>query len=251
MTLRFSCTACGRCCHDLRLPLSLREALNWLERGGEVEILADAAPVLAEQPDDPGVTYRRERALSATSGKLAIAVNLTLAATFSGRCLHLRSDMRCGAYDERPNTCRIYPAELLPGRLVVPGTKACPPEAWSSPGPTLLSREGRPADPGVARAVQQARANGLADVAGKARLARLLGINTSALENEGLVVHRRLKPELLTALETVVSGSIGPLEPLEWQFVSPSSKTRRLIEEAGAIALSVVELENASFLPFG
>ncbi len=158
MTLRFACTACGRCCHDLRLPLALGEVPNWLERGGEVEILADAAPFLPEQPNDPGATYRRDRALLAASGNLAIAVNVTPAATFSGPFLHLRSDVRCGASDERPSTCRIYPAELLPGRLVVPANKACPPEAWGSSGPSRLSRASRPTDLDVARAVKQAQA---------------------------------------------------------------------------------------------
>lgn len=110
MTLRFACTGCGRCCHNLRLPLSLREAVSWLERGGEVELLADAAPITSDVPSDLGEAWRRQRALPAVSGTLPIAVNLTLAATFAGPCPHLLPNMLCGAYDERPNTCRIYPA---------------------------------------------------------------------------------------------------------------------------------------------
>ncbi|WP_338000302.1 hypothetical protein [Burkholderia gladioli] len=44
MTVHFSCTMCGRCCHDLRLPLSIDEALAWLARGGEVQLFCDAIP---------------------------------------------------------------------------------------------------------------------------------------------------------------------------------------------------------------
>ena len=251
MTLRFGCTACGRCCHDLRLPLSLREAQSWLQRGGEVELLTDAAPALPTQPDDPRSRYRRERALAGVSGGLAVTVNLTLAATFSGPCPHLLPTMRCGAYADRPSTCRIYPAELLPGRLVDPDTKACPPEAWDPSGPPLLSPDGRPADPDVARAARQARADGLADVAGKAQLAQLLGINTAALENEGLAVHRRPASALMAALGTACSMPAGPPEHTEWRFISPSAITRTMIEDAGAIATAAAQSTDTSFLSFG
>lgn len=251
MTLRFGCTACGRCCHDLRLPLSLREAQSWLQRGGAVEILTDAAPALPVQPDATRTRYRRERALAGTSGGLAITVNLTLAATFSGPCPHLLPNMRCGAYADRPSTCRIYPAELLPGRLVDPDAKTCPPEAWNAAGPPLLRPDGQPADPEVARAARQARADGLADVAGKARLAHLLGIDTTALENEGLAVHRRPGPALLAALETACSIAPGAAEHTEWRFVSPFATTRIMIEEAGAIATAAAQSPDTSFLSFG
>ena len=48
MTLHFSCTMCGRCCRDLRVPLGLSEVLDWLRDGGEVQLLCEAIPWLVE-----------------------------------------------------------------------------------------------------------------------------------------------------------------------------------------------------------
>jgi hypothetical protein len=31
----FNCTACGQCCHNLKLPLGIAEAVDWLRRGGQ------------------------------------------------------------------------------------------------------------------------------------------------------------------------------------------------------------------------
>lgn len=251
MSLRFACTACGRCCHDLRLPLSLDEALNWTRRGGDVEILADAAPMIVDETSDAAAVYRRERALPGTSGTLAITINVTLAATFSGPCPHLLPNMLCGAYEERPNTCRIYPAELLPGRIVDPKAKACPPEAWSVSAEPLLDQAGCLADPDVTRAIRLARSSRLADVAGKMELVRLLGIETAALENEGLVIHRRSEAELLAALEAARSVCGEPADRGAWRFVSSSEPTRQLIAEAGAIAVAPSDDRSASYLSFG
>ena len=35
--INFECTACGKCCHYLRLALTIAEAIVWLERGGHME----------------------------------------------------------------------------------------------------------------------------------------------------------------------------------------------------------------------
>ncbi len=243
MSLRFACTACGRCCHDLRLPLSLREARDWAERGGTVELLADATPAL-DEPFDETIAYRRERALPARSGALAIRVNLTPVARFAGPCPHLLPNMYCGAYEERPNTCRIYPAELLPGRLVDPQAKSCPDEAWADGGP-MMEQRGVPADTTVAAAITDARAQALADVTGKAHLARLLGIDRTALANEGFVVHRPEAAALLAALAIAIEAPAAGDD--DWRFASPSPETRALVAEAGAVA---VEVEAADYIGF-
>lgn len=36
MSLNFECTQCGRCCRDLKLPLTVPEAVAWLEDGHAV-----------------------------------------------------------------------------------------------------------------------------------------------------------------------------------------------------------------------
>lgn len=235
MSLRFACTSCGRCCHDLRLPLSISEALRWLDRGGTVEILADAAPQIGDADADPNLAagYRRERALRGRSGTLPILINLTLVATFSGACPNLLPSMRCGAYDVRPNTCRIFPAELLPGRVVDPASKACPPEAWNAQvgagGAGPLE-----SDTSIDRAIRAARDASLADVPGKQNVARMLGIKTVGLSNEGLVVHRRPSAALKRAIEIACKGAFPRDDERSWRFASPTPEIRRMVVDAGA-----------------
>jgi hypothetical protein len=50
MDIDFDCTMCGKCCHDLRLPLTVTEAIAWLERGNDVQILCEALPWPEEPP---------------------------------------------------------------------------------------------------------------------------------------------------------------------------------------------------------
>jgi Fe-S-cluster containining protein len=224
MTIPFSCTACGRCCHDLRLPLSVREAIDWIARGGTVELLCDAAPA-NDDAADPASAYRRERSLAGVSGTLAIRVNVTLAATFTGACPHLLPSMWCGAYEARPNTCRIYPAELLPGRVVDPPSKLCPPEAWDGRGLPLDQQ---------AHAVAEARAAALADVPHKQRLVALLGLDIAALSNEGLMIHR---PDLVVLADALAASSdaADEVEPHHWRFATRSAATAALIADAGGV----------------
>jgi Predicted Fe-S-cluster oxidoreductase len=137
--LNFACTMCGDCCHNLRLPLSVNEAIRWLECGGDVQVLCEAMPWPVEPSTDDGqVQHRRMRSFAAESGELPIRVMVTVAAAFDGACPHLQPDMRCGAYEARPNVCRIYPAEVNPFIELMLAHKACPPEAWAADRPSLI-----------------------------------------------------------------------------------------------------------------
>lgn len=238
--LRFSCTACGRCCHGLRLLLSLTEAINWLEHGGRVELLCDAAPDLPF-PDGSGEAYRAARAVPATSGTLPVTVAVLLTAVFDGACPNLKADMLCGAYDRRPNACRIYPAEIRPDRSIVPVEKLCPPEAWGGVQPVFADPAGGIADKTTAVAIVGARTAGMEDVAGKARLMALLGIDQVALANEGYAVWKPEAAALLAALREVVDDGVdgAPVDPqavhakpAHVQIVSLRDETRQMIVEA-------------------
>jgi Fe-S-cluster containining protein len=245
MSISFACVGCGRCCHGLRLPLSVSEAIGWLERGGAVEILCDAAPAVPS--DDPQARHRAERAVPATSGALAIGVSITLAAVFAGACPNLLPDMRCGAYAVRPDACRIYPAELRPGLPLTPAAKLCPADAWDADRPAFLTGE-TVHDAETAAAIARARAAGPADVPAKARLAALLGMTQAALANEGFVVWRPDGAILLDALRLAKAGDHAPLTA--WTFVSEREATRGLIADAGAAGDGPARLpHHAELLP--
>ncbi|MBN3821364.1 YkgJ family cysteine cluster protein, partial [Paraburkholderia sp. Se-20369] len=149
----FACTACGKCCHDLRLPLTIDEARAWLQRGGHVELLCDAIPWPVEpEPDNALAAYKRARSTPALSGTLPVRVTTVITASYAGPCPNLQADMRCGIYLERPLVCRIYPAEINPFVELSPQGKSCPPDAWHA---TPLLRAGSIVDDQVARSLDR------------------------------------------------------------------------------------------------
>ena len=233
--LRFSCTACGRCCHGLRLMLSIDEAIMWLQRGGRVELLCDAAPALSFPPQS-GEAYRAARAAPAISGGLPLTIAVILTATFDGPCPNLRPDMLCGAYEVRPQACRIYPAEIRPDRSIAPGDKLCPPEAWGGVNPIFRETDGRIADHVTAVAIDRARSVGLEDVERKAALLAFLEIDQVALANEGYAVWKPDDDRLLEGLTQVAAGMRAPNEPWRVSIISPRPETRLMITEAEGVA---------------
>ena len=129
--LDFACNGCGGCCRDLRIPLTIGEAIAWLQRGGHVELLCDAMPWLVG-PERQRVrrVQARVRSSAALSGSLPVRITVMLTATHAGPCPNLGDDMRCAIYDARPLVCRIYPAEVNPFVPLVPDGKQCTPDAW-------------------------------------------------------------------------------------------------------------------------
>ncbi len=229
--LRFGCTICGRCCHGLRLPLSIAEAAAWLERGGDVELLCDAAPALSHPPGSPEA-YRAERAVPAMSGDLPVTVALTITAVFDGPCPNRLPDMACAIYADRPDVCRIYPAEVRPERTIDPAAKLCPPEAWNASEAPLTDAQGLVVEPVTAKAIASTRHNGIADVPAKARLMMNLRIDAAALANEAYVIWKPDRVSLLTALRDAADTRTDDV--IEIAIVSGRSETRAMIQEAGA-----------------
>jgi Fe-S-cluster containining protein len=230
--LQFSCTSCGRCCNGLRLLLSLSEAITWLDHGGRVELLCDAAPAL-KFPEGSSEAYRAARAVPATSHALPVTISVLPTAVFDGPCPNLQADMRCGAYDRRPNACRIYPAEIRPDRRIVPAEKLCPPQAWDADQPLFSHPITGMADAVTATAIDHARATGMDDVARKTRLLALLGINQAALANEGYAIWKPAPARLLDALREVMDGGLPTdAAPMQVEIVSLRAETRRMMAEA-------------------
>lgn len=248
MTIAFGCTACGRCCHDLRLTLSIDEALRWIDRGGTVEILCDTLPAAADfAPAD--LAQYRARAFAARSGTLDIVVGLVLVATFAGACPNLQADMLCGDYAGRPNICRIYPAESLPGRVPKPSDKRCPPEAWSDQQPAMFDRQARIADPVTRAAIEAANDVHAAEAAAKRRLAQRLGLASAALRHEGFAAFRYdpadLRPALLACRDDEIENDTS------WSIVSPSPQTTDMIVDAGATAATPRQSAEQYYIAFG
>jgi Fe-S-cluster containining protein len=250
--LTFSCTSCGRCCHDLRLTLSLAEALRWIERGGTVQILADALPDLG--PDGEQSAFRYARSFQAVSGSLPISVSLTLVARFEGACPNLQPDMRCGAYEERPNICKIYPAETNSERMIRPSDRLCPSEAWegAGDGETALPSDGSMCDAETRDALDSARRKAIAEVEAKRLLAQDLGIDRAALANAGFAVWSPPAEPFAAALRRRLADASPAGAPVrDWCFVSDKSALRDMFRDAGVSVADLAEDGAPDYLALG
>lgn len=227
MDLHFDCTQCGRCCHDLRLTLSVAEASAWAGRGHQVDLLAEAWPWADDgDPDDPQMQWRRATSFPVQVGDVPFRINLRLVARHEGPCPHLLPDMRCGNYEHRPRICRIYPLESRPFEDVRPATRKCPPEAWRDDLP-LLSQGGAPVGEEAKVIVAAHRQAMVDDVGLKARLAAALGFTQAAFAGEGLAVCEISPAALLTALE---EASCGLWEaPEHWTIVTNRQSTAQML----------------------
>ncbi|WP_321815534.1 MULTISPECIES: YkgJ family cysteine cluster protein [unclassified Paraburkholderia] len=229
----FDCTSCGKCCTDLRLPLTFAEATRWIERGGQVDLLCEAIPWPAE-PDASNAyaAYKRARTFAAMSGELPVRVGITLAATFSGPCPNLGADLRCGIYTERPLVCRIYPAEINPFYAMKPEFKLCPDEAWQAPTPFAVDGVLMQAD--TRDAIDASRRADEASVEMKRALCERLGLQHASVANEGFVVASPERERLLAALLDVQQDAREPAAQTVWTLVSNRRATVDTLIEVGA-----------------
>lgn len=232
--LRFACTQCGRCCHHHNLPLTLLEAIAWLEDGGEVQVFCEAAPWPAEPPPgDLRAAHRRRRSFAARSGQAPLRITVLLVGAIAGACRHLRDDMRCGIYARRPMVCRIYPAELNPFLSLEPSGKACPSEAWAQGAPLIAG--GRLIDADTLALVERRRQADHDDAPCKQALCRLLGIEVTALADEGFAVYAPAREPLLAALRA--ARDLAPEQlavPTQWRLITASIDSVVALHALGA-----------------
>jgi len=236
MDIHFDCTRCGKCCHDLKLPLTVLEAVAWLEDGHLVQLICEAIPWLGEPPaGDQKAAHRRRRSFAAASGSMPSRVVVILAANFSGSCPNLLTDMRCGIYERRPLVCRVYPAEINPFIRLDPARKACPTEAWDAQHPLLL-RDGRVVDARVRENIRQSRDTDAREVEIKRRLCMALNLNAAALADEGFVVHSPDRAVLLAELARAMEQTDAISADAQWCFVSNRAETVAALAALGAVA---------------
>ena len=214
--LNFSCTMCGRCCHDHSLPLTMQEAIGWLEDEGTVSIYCEAVHSL-KQPLDARTEHRKKRGFKVVCGSSTMHVTAILVANIRGACRNLGEDMKCRIYERRPLVCRIYPAEVSPFIELNTANKVCPPEAWTAPEPDETFAKHLPSLAEVSRQTDYLEA------ARKGLLCAQLGINTSALADEGYVRHVPPPDLFLQALKTSFSAEEQPdITKQRWTLYSPS-----------------------------
>jgi Fe-S-cluster containining protein len=236
LDIHFDCTQCGDCCRNLKIPLTVSEAVAWLDRGHQVQIICEGAPWPAEFPaEDLRAAHLKRRSFAARSGAMPARVVVILAANVVGDCPNLQPDSRCGIYEERPLVCRIYPAEINPFIELVPGNKNCPPEAWGTRLP-LLMRNGKLVSSEIHAAIQQSRDTDACEVHIKSRVCAALKFNDTAVVREGFVLYSPPHPELRQALAAAIAAVDEPVTEPQWRFVSDRSKTLEYLEQQGAVA---------------
>jgi Fe-S-cluster containining protein len=232
--LNFSCVSCGKCCHDLRLPLTWLEAIDWLSRNGTVELLCEALP-WPEEPESSNLQaqHKRRRSFATMSGDLPIRVIVVLTAVYTGACPNLDAQFRCRIYETRPQVCRIYPAEINPFIALSPANKLCPPEAWASPTPLL--RDDAIVDEETRSHIAQSRRDDEHEALSKQVLCALLGIGSAGLSSEGFAIHAPPAEQLLEALRAGLQDADQENLP-SWTFVSNQASTINALTSAGANA---------------
>jgi Fe-S-cluster containining protein len=237
----FSCTGCGKCCTDLRLPLTFPEAVQWIGRGGQVDLLCEALPWPVEpEADNAYAAYKRKRTFAANSSELPIRVGITLAATFSGPCPNLGEDLRCGIYGERPLVCRVYPAEINPFFALKPEFKLCPQEAWHAPTPFAI--DGVLVDAVTRDAIDASRRADEGSVEMKRALCERLGLDKASVANEGFVIVTPERERLLAALIDVQNDASAPgATERAWTFVSNRRATVDTLIQVGALGVMDVD----------
>ncbi|WP_292626473.1 YkgJ family cysteine cluster protein [Novosphingobium sp. 17-62-19] len=229
MEIPFDCTQCGRCCHDLRLTLSVEEARAWATNGHQVDLLAEGwAWTDYANEADPAIAWRKATTFSAMVGDVPFRINLRLVARYEGPCPHLLPDMRCGNYEARPRICRIYPLESRPFEAMTPEKRRCPPEAWGK-GLPVLERNGEPAETEPRAILSQHRQTMVDDVPRKAQLAAALGFTEAALAGEGLATCEASPTTLLAALEIADQSRTAPRP--NWSIVTNRETTRAMLAD--------------------
>jgi Fe-S-cluster containining protein len=250
--IHFKCTQCGKCCRDSKIPLTVAEAMDWLNRGHPVQLLCEASPWpqgLADE--DPRAAHFKRRSFAVTSGMMPTRVVVMLVADTAGACPNLLADMRCGIYENRPLVCRIYPAEINPLVGLNPEKKACPPEAWSTDLP-ILQRNGTVMSDVIRRDIQSSRDADAMDVAVKNRLCVALKVTDTALVHEAVLVYSPTVAALSSALAVAmapegVAAEGARITPAQWRFVSNLPETIENLAACGGIALRLRDADAESY----
>ena len=231
--IHFHCTMCGQCCKNHSLPLTLTEAIRWLEDGGDLALFCEAVPWHSDPPpENLRAAHQEKRSFAVACGSSNVRVTVIFVGVISGACMHLGADLKCGIYERRPLVCRIYPAEISPFIQLNKAAKACPPESWSDEQPLLMT-DGMVADPHLRDLIERSRQTDRDEAARKAVLCVDLGISAAAVADEGFVAHEPERESFLKALRKMRDGDTH-LEPgRAWRLYSREPATLQTLAAQG------------------
>lgn len=241
--IRFDCTGCGKCCTGHHVPLTLSEARQWTDSGGQVLVLIEAflangLGLPAEQRD-----HALQRSWPVPCGSTEAHVAITFAAFNPERCRNLDGNDRCTIYETRPLVCRIYPMEINPHIPLRPEAKDCPSEAWQSGLPLIHGQH--LVDRRLAELIERSRQADRDDIRGKVAICQALGIDTSALKGNGFTAYLPHTPALAQALQQVPAE--GPIAPWTLHVLDPQLSEQ--LQACGARIRSEAA-EHYSFIGF-
>ena len=249
MDICFKCTECGQCCRDTKIPLTVVEAVNWLNRGHEVQLLCEASPWSAALDAEPRALHFKRRSFAVMSGSMPTRIVVMLVANIVGACPNLLPNRRCGIYDDRPLVCRIYPAEINPFVALKRENKACPPEAWAKDHPSL-QRGNALMDKVIQRDIELSRGADVVETEVKNRLCRALNVVDTALVHEAVLAYSPNAQTLLSALAFAVATESAH-ETAQWRFVSDQPETLAALAKYGAAVLPLSGAGATSFQYLG
>ncbi|WP_426116786.1 YkgJ family cysteine cluster protein [Pseudomonas sp. DSP3-2-2] len=210
--MRFTCNGCGTCCKGRLIPLTLQEAEEWLNRGGNVAVILEAFD-RSVFPLPEHYAHSVQRGVNVVSGKAHIQVIAIFAGNALTQCPSLGADNRCGIYEDRPLVCRIYPMEINPFLTVRPEEKVCPPEVWES-GEVLCSD--RAVDPVLEDQIRRSRQADRDDAKAKVSVCAAMGMSVAAWKGNALAVYLADRMQLRQAISLVRSGGDVP-ETVSWK----------------------------------
>lgn len=246
MNIHFKCTERGRCCRDTKIPLAVAEAVVWLNRGHDVQLLCEASPWPSALNDAPRAAHFKRCSFAVLSGSSPARVVLMLVANVVGRCPNLLPNGLCGVYEDRPLVCRIYPAEINPFVDLRRENKLCPPKAWTSDRP-LLKRSGCLTDEITQHNIELSRSADSQDAQLKRRLCVALNIADTALVHKAVLVYSPTPAALLSALTIAMTDTTSPTPTAQWRYISDQPEVLETLAQQGAIALHPRDAEASAF----
>ncbi len=245
MSTHFSCVGCGKCCTSHHIPLTLSEAIRWVQQQGELIVLVEAFLEDGQGISQVQREHAEQRSLPVWCGETRAYVAITFAAYNPGRCMRLDADNRCSIYDERPLVCRIYPMEINPHLPLRPHMKDCPPHAWEQ-GPTLI-HGGRLLDEELIALIERSRQADRDEIGQKAAICTALGIRTSALKGDGFTAYRPYGPDFLAATEQVMTTP--PMDvATDWALHVSHRELAEQLKATGALITSALTQTDYGFI---